>query len=101
MEEVGTQFNKILIRMLYSPESQVISIHYLNLNPYNAPIIVKNPESTLVQSLNNPASSNEGYISNQVFLKRNLKLMEKIRAKEIKQNALKSAHRENGLIIRS
>jgi hypothetical protein len=35
MEEIGPSFNKVVMRMLYSPESKVLSLHYINLNPYN------------------------------------------------------------------
>lgn len=36
MEDLGSGvFNKVIIRLLFSPESQVLSVHYINLNPYN------------------------------------------------------------------
>jgi len=35
MEEFGPNFNKVIVRLLYSPVSQVLAIHYINLNPYN------------------------------------------------------------------
>lgn len=36
MEDLGSGvFNKVVIRLLFSPESQVLAVHYVNLNPYN------------------------------------------------------------------
>ena len=35
MEEFGAQFNKAVIRLMYSPISQVMSLNFINLNPYN------------------------------------------------------------------
>jgi hypothetical protein len=35
MEEFGVHFNRVAVRLMFSPISNVLSIHYINLNPYN------------------------------------------------------------------
>lgn len=84
MEEFGTNFNKVIIRLLYSPQSQVLAIHYVNLNPYNQEKKAlggdfqdisfqrRRPEQLLHQLQNMPTEQTVN-IRPTIFLKRNLK----------------------------